>query len=102
MPDYQGHFMLKPDEKDYMPEAFANFIANENPDSISPRESGVIELFSDAVWGDKSQQVSVLLERFRDRAQTEDIPAEDIESAENWAAGFKERYGLCALFHFHL
>ena len=46
MPNYQGHFMPRPDGVHYMPEAFANFIANENPESISPRETGVIELYS--------------------------------------------------------
>ena len=103
MPNYQGHFMPRPDENHYMPEAFANFIASENPDSISMRESGVIELYSEAGWGDKSQQIPVLLERFRDSAQTDDgISAEDIEDAQNWAAGFKESYGLHARFHFHL
>ena len=90
MPNYQGHFMPRPDENHYMPGAFANFIANENPASISMRASGVIELYSEAGWGDKSQQIPVLLERFRDSAQTDDgISAEDIEDAQNWAAGFK-------------
>ncbi len=95
--------MPKPDENDYMPEAFANFIACENPDSISPREAGVIELYSEAGWGDESQQVGALLDRFRESAQTDrDISSEDVEDADKWAAGFKERYGLYARFHLHL
>ncbi len=95
--------MPKPDEKHDIPEAFANFIANENPDSISPMEAGVIELYSVAGWVEGSREVPVLLERFRESAQTDrDISSEDVEDAENWAAGFKERYGLYATFHFHL
>ena len=102
MPNYQGHFMPKPEESDYMPEAFANFIANENPDSISQRETGVIELYSETGWSDSSQQVAVLLERFKESAETDDISSEDIEDAANWASGFKQSYGLYATFHLHL
>ena len=103
MSNYQGHFMPKPEESQYMPEAFANFIANENSDCISPRETGVIELYSETGWSSSSQQVPVLLERFKESAETgSDISPDEIEDAESWAAGFKQKYGLYATFHFHL
>lgn len=103
MSNYQGHFMAKPEESQYMPEAFANFIASENPDCISPRETGVIELYSETGWSGSSQQVPVLLERFKESAQSDsDISPDDIEGAESWASSFKQSYGLYATFHFHL
>ena len=103
MSNYQGHFMPKPEESQYMPEAFANFIASENPDCISPRETGVIELYSETGWSGSSQQVPVLLERFKESAQSDsDISPDDIEGAESWASSFNQSYGLYATFHFHL
>ena len=103
MPNYQGHYMPAPDGNHYMPEAFANFIANENPDFMSPQESGVIELYSETGWGDNSQQLPMLMERFKESAEADDsITSEEIEDAESWAAGFKECYGLYGRFHFHL
>ena len=43
----------------------------------------------------------MLLERFKESAETDKISPDEIEDAENWAAGFRESHGLYARFHFH-
>lgn len=101
MNGYQGHFVPTPDGRDDIPLAFADFIACENPDWMSPNGAGIFLLYSAPGWVEDSRYTEALLARFKEKAKTDDgIDDEDIALAERWVAEFRNTYGLSARFHF--
>lgn len=85
----------------YIPYSFANFVACENPEWISPNGAGAFYLYAEVVGWEDSQDTKVLLERFKAAAKTDKLISEvDVADAEEWVNNFRERYGESQLFYF--
>ena len=85
-----------------MPMGFANFVACENSDSISPNQHGAFYLYAEIPNAENdSQDVTALLERFKREALSDSgITDIDVEDAERWVDRFQELYGSSSLFYF--
>ena len=83
-----------------IPHVFANFLAEENCDYMSPELVGVIVLTVEPIG--TMQDLNHALEVFVERAvrDGDEISAEDVAAAGFWVGSFEERYGLTKRFLF--